>query len=67
MEFSLKTKQNTTHKKGYMDTKPIYNGREKVHDNPLRSASDLYLLRIYESVIISMIAQRLIVITTESN
>lgn len=65
LEFSLKTKQNT--KKGYMETKPTYKKGKKVDDNPLMSASDFYLFRIYELVIISMIAQRLIVITVEFN
>lgn len=60
-----KAKQNT--KKGYMETKPTHNKGEKVDDNPLMSASDFYLFRIYELVIISMIAQRLIVITVEFN
>lgn len=49
-----------------METKPKYSWG-KVDDDPLRSASDFYLFRIYELVIISMIAQKLIVRTTESN
>ena len=38
-----------------------------VDDNPLRSASDFYLFRIYELVIIPMIAQNLVVRAAESN
>lgn len=61
------SKNQTKHKKGYMETKPTYKKGKKVDDNPLMSASDFYLFRIYELVIISMIAQRLIVITVEFN
>lgn len=50
-----------------METKPTYNKKEKVDDHSMRSASDLSLFRIYELVIISMFAQRLLVITIESN
>lgn len=50
-----------------METKPKYNSWGKMGDDPLRSASDFYWFRIYELVIISMIAQRLIVRTAESN
>lgn len=50
-----------------METKPTYKKGKKVDDNPLMSASDFYLFRIYELVIISMIAQRLRVITVEFN
>lgn len=63
LEFFLKTKQK--HKE--FTWKPNQTTEGKVVDGPLRSASDFYLFGIYELVIISMIAQRLIVITVESN
>lgn len=61
------SKNKTKYKKGYMETKTTYNKGMKVDDNPLMSVSDFYLFRIYELVIISMIAQRLIVVTVEFN